>query len=283
MPTPVTAPPEPPNLLLDTDRRTWLTDSLRQAAACVALGLSPVAFGSPRVPPRADSPPVGIDPLVMRTGLSGRWAQAMRQDMGWKADWQTHDSLSLLRQLEDGQLPMAVFLGGAQADALDRSGLIHDRRTLAFTDVLLIGPQDDQAGLRGESDWRRAITQVLTARIAGAARWEPPPGGHALGPWVDQWSQGFTRQGALSRPAPPVSAPPGLAYSVTTRAAWQAAPDRDRRIWLSTSGMQGLPLQVARSFRASHPGAALLVKWLDGPLSRRQIRALAPGWRLPGA
>jgi len=213
--------PEPPA----RHRSAHLAD--RQPATSCGLrgpGPEPGRLGFATGAPSGRQPPVGIDPLVMRTGLSGRWAQAMRQDMGWKADWQTHDSLSLLRQLEDGQLPMAVFLGGAQADALDRSGLIHDRRTLAFTDVLLIGPQDDQAGLRGESDWRRAITQVLTARIAGAARWEPPPAGHALGPWVDRWSQGFTRQGALSRPAPPVSGPPGLAYSVTTRAAWQAPP-----------------------------------------------------------
>ena len=260
------------------DRRRWLQGAL----SLLACAQAPV-LAAPRVPPRADSPPVGVDSLVLRSGLTARWTTAMRQDMGWKAQWQAHDSLVLLRMLEDGSLPMAVFLGGPEADALDRSGLIHDRRTLALTDVLLVGPKDDLAGLRGESDWARAIMQVLSARVAGVADWEAPPPSHALATWIDQWSQGFTRQGALVRPASRPAPADSVAYTVVPRAAWRASAERDRKVWLSTAPEQALSLQVARSFRSRHPGAGLLVKWLEAPLARRQVRALAPGWRLPGA
>jgi hypothetical protein len=207
----------------------------------------------------------------------------MQRDMGWKAQWQPHDSLSLLRLLEDGTLPMGVFLGGPQADALDRSGLIHDRRTLASTDVLLIGPKEDLAGLRGETDWGRAIVQVISARAAGVAGWEPPPPTHTLTSWVDARSQGFTRQGALARPTSRTAPPDQPPYTVVARAGWTPASDPQRKVWLVTGPDEALSLQVARSFRSRHPGAGLLTQWLAGPLARQQVRGLAPGWRLPGA
>lgn len=249
----------------------------------VVLSVPSVLQAAPRVPARADSPPVGVDPLVMSSGLGARWAEAMRRDMGWKAQWQPHDSLTLLRLLEDGSLPMGVFLGGPQADALDRSGLIYDRRTLATTDVLLIGPKDDLAGLRGESDWGRAIVQVLSARAAGVAAWDGPQPTHTLAYWVDARSQGFTRQGALARPANRPAPTDVPAYTVVARAGWQPSTDPSRKVWLSTTAEDALPLQVARSYRSRHPGAGLMTQWLEGPLSRRQMRGLAPGWRLLGA
>ena len=106
---------------------------------------------------------------------------------------------------------------------------------------------------------------------------------HELATWIDQWSQGFTRQGALVRPANRPAPADSVAYTVVPRAAWRASAERDRKVWLSTAPEQALSLQVARSFRSRHPGAGLLVKWLEAPLARRQVRALAPGWRLPGA
>lgn len=268
----------PLGLAPDLDRRLWLT------AALGGLGLAalPGAMASPRVPPRAESPPVGIDPVVVASGLAPRWAAAMHRDMGWQAQWQVLDSLTVLARLESGELPMGIFLATPQAAALDRAGLIHDRHTLAQTDLLLVGPKDDVAGLRGAGSLVDALRQVLAAHAAGAADWAAPAAGDALADWVTQWSPALPRS---SRPARPTAsgAPAPLPYRLVTRAAWSARPaDRQARIWAESTPDQSLALQVARSFRARHPGAGLLVKWLQAPLAMKQVRAGAPGWRVAG-
>lgn len=268
----------PLGLAPDPDRRAWLT------AALGGLGLAalPGAMASPRVPPRAESPPVGIDPVVVASGLAPRWAAAMRRDMGWQAQWQVLDSLTVLARLESGELPMGIFLATPQAAALDRAGLIHDRHTLAQTDLLLVGPKDDVAGLRGAGSLLDALRQVLAAHAAGAADWAAPTAGDALADWVTQWSPGLPRS---SRPvrATASGAPASLPYRLVTRAAWSGRPaDRQARIWAESTPDQALALQVARSFRARHPGAGLLVKWLQAPLAMKQVRAGAPGWRVAG-
>ncbi|NBD19410.1 hypothetical protein GTZ97_01810 [Aquabacterium fontiphilum] len=256
-------------------------NAVRRGLLVAAGGLlaSGLASAAPRVPPRAESPPVGMDPVAMSSGLAARWAAAMHRDMGWQARWQALGSLAVLAQLEAGDLPMGVFLATPRADALDRAGLIHDRHTLAYTDLLLVGPKEDVAGLRGAGSLVDALRQVLAAHAAGAAEWDAPAAGDALADWVTKWSPGLPRTNR-----PPVSAPlSALPYRLVTRAAWSGrAADRQARIWAESSPDQAVALQVARSFRSRHPGAGLLVKWLQAPLAMKQVRAGAPGWRAAG-
>jgi hypothetical protein len=40
-----------------------------------------------------------------------------------------------------------------------------------------------------------------------------------------------------------------------------------------------LEAQVACSFRVRHPGAKLLVSWLQWPLAQSAVKASGPGWR----
>lgn len=278
LPLPTTSPPscqptDPVMQPVDTRRRVVL-----RLAGGLLAGVPVLAAGSPRVPPRADSPPVGADPVVLQSGLAGRWATAMHRDMGWQARWLVHPSLAVLNLLEAGELPMGLFLSTPKADDLERAGLIHDRQTLARTDLLLVGPQDDLAGLRGTTDLVAALRQVLAAHAAGAADWTPPGPGDALAAWVAQWSVGLSRS-VGSRAAAAAARPAQTPYRLVTRAAWGRG-ERDARIWLTGNREQAVALQVARAFRSRHPGAGLLVKWLQSPLAARQVRASAPAWQL---
>ena len=63
-------------------RRTFLTTTLSGLGLLAAPSASQ-AQG--RVPARADSPRTGADPLLISTGLTGRWQSAMRKDLGWTA------------------------------------------------------------------------------------------------------------------------------------------------------------------------------------------------------
>lgn len=257
-------------------RRPFLHLSL---TGLVALGSPPLAFGR-KPAPRAESPLVGVDPILIDSGLTARWQAAMKQDLGWAARWSPMVSGSILDQLEQGQVDAGLFLSHPRAEVLDKQGLIYDRHTVARTDVLLLGPVDDLAGIRSETDPARALAQVLAAHSAGAAIWQPPPAGSALAALADQLTQGLasrnTPPGASAKPVP--SAP---AYRLLTRAQWLKRPPKGERlkIWLAGPPRLALEAQIACSFRARHPGAKLLVNWLQWPLAQNAVKATRPAWQ----
>lgn len=261
------------------------------ALAGMALGgaslLGDAAWANPRVAPRADSPEVGVDPALVASGLTARWGQAMRRDLGWAARWTPLPSGALLRALGQGDIDMGIFLSHPQAERLSQEGLIHDRHALARIDVLLLGPTQDDAGIRSETAPAGALRQVLAAHAAGAASWQAPAPDSALAAWL----AGLGVQapppasGAKARPAGEVP------YRLSTRAEWQAAQAQrgrqvaNTRIWLQggTAGATDMALacEVARPFRTRHPGARMLSQWLQGPLGQQAVRASAPAWQAP--
>lgn len=265
-------------------RRPFLQLSLTGLAAMHA---PQVAWSGVRVAPRADSPLVGVDPVIQASGLTARWENAMRRDLGWAARWSAMDTQAVLEQLEQGQVDAGLFLSHPKADVLDKQGLIYNRQTLARTEVLLLGPEEDVAGIRAEADPGQALKQVLAAHNAGAAQWLAPPAGSAVAALADQLTQGLVGK---TRPAQPVAntaantaagkrTPP--AYRLLTRAEFMHAPPKGERLknWWSKDAHPSLDMQVACSFRARHAGAKLLVAWLQWPLAQGAVTALQPAWQ----
>ncbi len=267
--------------MLDPDRRHLLKLPCASlwVGPCMALGLASRALAAA---PRADSPRVGVDPDVLGSGLGARWGSAMKRDLGWAAQWARLESSAVLTQLEQGEIDVGLFLAHAKADALDQQGLIHDRHTLAQTDVLLVGPMDDPAGIRSERDAGRALAQVVAAYAAGAAQWEPPATASALASVADGLTQGLASRGLGGKSG--LSNKAGASYRLLTAAQWASlVPSRGRdtsKVFLQGKPAVSLNLQVARSFRARHPGGKLLVAWLQGPVASAAVRASAPAWRV---
>lgn len=264
--------------------------------------------------PRADSPDVAIDPLLVDTGLAGRWGVAMRHDLGWAARWQAAASRLVLDRLESGDTEVGLFLSHPRASHLEKEGLIHDRRRLARTEVWLVGPADDPAGIRTEKDPARAIAQVLAARAAGVANWQfglpgEPGAQQDLDSPLAQLAARLLAQpiagqplpsGRVGKPAHAAAVADTPTYRLVTQAAWlrqgpaalarardtaqdrgvkgKAGPASGTRIWFQGHPDLALHAEVARSFRGKHPGGRLLVDWLDRPLARNALRGAA-GWQ----
>ena len=74
-------------------------------------------------------------------------------------------------------------------------------------------------------------------------------------------------------------------YRLMTRAQWLATPPQGepRKIWLAGGPNFVLEAQVACAFRSRHPGAKLLVSWLQWPLAQKAVKASRPGWQGPKA
>lgn len=232
-----------------------------------------------RLPSRADSPLVGVDPVFVDTGLTARWSAAMKQDLGWSARWSAMDTSDVLNGLEQGELDAGMFLSHPRADALDKQGLIYNRLSLARTGVLLVGPSDDVAGIRSETDPARALAQVINASNAGAARWLAPQPGSALALLADHLVHGSSTKSALGSPShSPGNSP---AYRLITQAQWLKSPPKGEKlkVWLNDPARLYLEAQVACSFRSRHAGAKLLLSWLQWPLAQSAIKASKPGWQ----
>lgn len=259
-------------------RRPFLQLSLGSA---LAWGAGPAALARERTLARADSPLVGVDPLFIATGLTDRWQAAMKQDLGWSARWTSMETAQVLDQLENGEVDAGLFLSHPRADELDKQGLIYNRVTLARTDVLLLGPADDLAGIRSETDPARALTQVLAAANAGAAGWQAPPSGSALGALAAQLTKGLSANKGLAPVSASKAAQKAPAYRLMTRAQWLKAPPKGERlkVWLADAPNFSLQAQIASSFRARHPGAKLLTTWLQWPLAQGAIKSARPAWQ----
>jgi len=266
-------------------RRALLMRTLG-ASGILCAGLCQPAWA---LRPRAESPEVAVDPLLADTGLTARWGAAMRRDLGWAAQWHATPSRQVLDRLESGEAEVGLFLSHPRAGHLEKEGLIHDRRKLARTEVWLVGPADDPAGIRSEKDPARAIAQVLAAQAAGVASWQTGlPGEPSAQPGADSPLAQLAAQ-LLAQPAAGQPLPAGLgnkppnptapAYRLVTQAAWlRQGQARGTRVWFQGHPALVLHAEVARSFRGKHPGGRLLVDWLDRPLARGTLRGVA-GWQ----
>ena len=260
-------------------RRTFFTTTF---AGLGLLAAPLVGRAQGRVPARADSPRIGADPLLISSGLTGRWQSTMRQDLGWTARFEAMGTRQVLNALEQGGIDAGLFLSHPRADALEKEGLIFNRQTVARTDVLLLGPTDDVAGIRGETDAARALMQVLAACRAGVANWHPLEADSPLEALAHRLSGGQLR--ALLSLAASVKTGARLpSYRLMTRAQWQATPPQSepRKIWLAGGPNLMLEAQIACAFRSRHPGAKLLVSWLQWPLAQKAVQASRPGWQGP--
>lgn len=262
----------------NAQRRSCLTWS----GALALGGAVGSAWAARPLPARAESPHLAIATVVRDSGLAARWGSAMKRDLGWAARWEPLEDAALLSQLEAGTVDAGIFLSHPEADRLDREGLIHDRRTLARTDVLLVGPADDPAGIRAERDPAQALRQVLAAQAAGAALWRSGLAGSALAALADQLTQGLSSKGLAPAPGKVAPTTQALAYRLTTLAAWGAAGTARSglKVWLQGDARLSLKLQVARSFRAKHAGAPLLMNWLQGPIGTAALRRGGAAWQV---
>jgi hypothetical protein len=242
-----------------------------------ALGAMGISLSSPAlaVRPRANSPQVAIDSLLVRSGVTRRWAAAMSRDLGWAAQWLNTPSREVLSRLESGESSVGIFLSHPRADHLVREGLIHDRQRLASTEVWLIGPAADPAGIRGEHDPARAIAQIKAAEAAGVASWQAGESRSPDDP-LAQLAARLQGHGAI-QPSLTDHRLPG--YRLITHAEWLFAEQRSKgsSVWLRGHPALVLHAEVARSFRGKHPGGSLLVEWLDSAMARGAWTGTA-GW-----
>ena len=243
----------------------------------LSLGLVAAASSAAATP----GPSVAIPNDAAFIPLMRCWGQAAAQDLGLRIQWQAMAEDRVAPALAQGDVSNAIFLATPQADRLQDAGLIYDRHTLAVGDIVLVGPKDDQAGIRGLTRAAEVLAQVQAAAAAGAIQWQAPQAGSAVQAWSQSvWSGPALTATPASTPGAHVGGHVGGHYALLRADEWRNARQAKLagpRLWLQADA--ALHLDLARSLRLNHPAAGLLQHWLQGPLGQSCLRQAGAQWR----
>jgi tungstate transport system substrate-binding protein len=286
--------------LSSIDRRDWLTLQLAALAGIGATGPALAATPSPGATRTAERLlQVGVEAALVASGLAARLRDSLRRDTGLVLQWVEGASGSLLPALERGELDAALTSAPETEAALERKGLVHDRRRIALTDHVLVGPKPvratrktpasgDPAQVAGGRDIGAALALVAAAGARSEASFiasgEPSgtraieqsawklAGPHALGPWLRTAGPGPLAALQLARETG--------GYALVERGVWLAAGAGTGLALLVEDPLRlETPYHVMRPFRSQHPAAKLAVSWLGGPNGQRVVAGFGRGYR----
>lgn len=245
---------------------------------------------------------VGVEAALQTSGLAQRLAAALARDVGLAIAWRPGPSGLLLPELERGELDAALTQSPEFELALERKNLVHDRRPVARTELVLVGPAPrratgkksatgDPAGVAGGRDIAVALAQVAASGARGEAGYVghgEPSGERALeqalwkaagplplGPW---WrTAGAGPAAALDR------AREEGAYALVERGVWAVrGAGSGLAVLVEGDPRQTATYHVMRAFRAHHPAGKLLVSWLTGRSGQRVVAGFGRGYRAAG-
>ncbi|TXC67249.1 hypothetical protein FSC37_20730 [Piscinibacter aquaticus] len=240
----------------------------------------------------ADPLRLGADTALVESGLAAALQTAFGRATGVAVKLQAGPSLPLLEALERGELDATLTNAPEAETRLESQGLAHDRRRVADSALVLVGPapkkkQPDPAGIAKMSDVAAALVQLRDAALdqpsisflsAGDGS-----GAHAA-------EQALWRAAKVAPAAPwyAKAAPGGLAtqarqqgaYALVERGVWADRGGAPLAVLVEGDPRMALPVHVMRSFRVSHPAGKLFVAWITGPKGRAVVAAQR-GYRAP--
>lgn len=234
----------------------------------------------------ADPMRLGVEQALWESGLIGRLLQGFARYGGLKVEPVPGTSAQVLASLEQGEVDAALTDAPELETQLEKQGLAHDRRPVASGDLVLVGPAvRGRSGDPSRLPAGRDIVAALAAAPQAKARFFSAPEGS--GAYLAEL--GLWREAQVAPLAPwYVKTPPGedalgLAvaqggYTLVERGRWLARPRKPLGIVVEGDPRMAVAVHVMRSFRVSHPAAALFVKWISGPQGASAVQA-APGWR----
>jgi tungstate transport system substrate-binding protein len=271
---------------------------LHLIAGLAAWAIGPVDVWAQQRRPGGTPLRLGVERLVADTGLAQALRRSFAADTGLPVSAEPGPSSALLEALERGEIDAALTHAPAVESRLEKQGLVHDRRAVARSDFVIVGPVErgkDPAAIAGGRDAAAALARIAQAGAAFLTL------GDGSGTHLAE--QELWRRAAIAPAAPwyrmiepsagslVAQAHALRAYTLVDRASWLAfgAPAKPARA-VGASPASGLlvhgdPLlvtdfHVLRSFRINHPAGKLFAAWLAGPRGRRVV-AGARGFDAP--
>jgi tungstate transport system substrate-binding protein len=256
-------------------------------------GLTMAAFAAPAAqnPSERGGPlRLGVDRALEESGLAKRLQRAFGFDTGIPVLLVPGPALAVLDAIRDGEIDAALVNAPGAEEEIDKQGLVHDRRVIATSEFVVVGPPPRGPARKRPPPGHSAIELLerIQAQAAGDANVVFLSAGDGSGVHVAE--QALWRVARIAPGAPwYVSAErgPGFTAQVRARGAYALV---ERGAWSMHGGapsailVEGDPLLVEsvhamRAFRVQHPAGRIFVSWIAGGRGRAVV-ARHGGYRL---
>jgi len=262
-------------------RRSWIAASLALAGA----------RAWPRTPATEGALRLGADRSLVDSGLARALARGFGRDTGIAVEVHAQPVMALLEALAAGEYDAGLTNAPQAVARLDAQGLVHDVRSVALGEFVLVGPPPP--GVRRRAAVAHEIAPALAALHAQA---EQDPQSLAFLTAEDGSGEHFVEQAAWRSAHVAPRAPwyqraggdASIAAQARARRAWAIV---ERGAWSVHGGaplvvhVEGDPtlaeeVQAMRAFHAPHPAGKIFVAWIAGGRGHA-IVAAQRGYRRP--
>ena len=259
-------------------------DALIRSAAAAAALVWPALARSAQRRSLADPMRLAADDALVDSGLAGQLQRAFGRDTGVAVKLLRGPASSVLQALEQGEHDAALCNAPEAETRLDQQGLVHDRRAVARTDFMLVGPQSLAKALAAGGDVVLALTRLAQAQAPFLSR-QDGSGTHLaeLALWRTAKLATAPAWYLAARPDEPLlaQAKQRNACTLIERGVWSALGGAAGYVDLAPADTRlAVDVHVMRSFRVNHPGAKLFVQWVAGGQGHR-VAASVRGYRAP--
>jgi tungstate transport system substrate-binding protein len=257
-----------------------------------ALACPPLSHAAQRA--ALDDPlRLGVDRALLDSGFAAALQRAFGRDTGVLVTLSGGPALPLLEALERGELDATLTNAPEPELRLESQGLAHDRRRVADTALVLVGPapkrpKPDPAGIAKMSDVALALTQLRDAASANPGTITFLTAADGSGTHAAELA--LWRAAKLAPAAPwYVKAEPGAvlaqarrqgAYALVEQGVWADHGGSPLAVLVQGDARMAMPVHLMRSFRVNHPAAKLFAAWVAGPKGRAVVAAQR-GYRAP--
>jgi tungstate transport system substrate-binding protein len=220
---------------------------------------------------------LGADSALAECGFVQALAAAFGRESGLPIRPVAAPTSVMLEALAQGELDAGLGLAPDAEMRFEKEGLAHDRRAIARTGFVLVGPAARGLlpdGASGNGDAARALARLAAAGVPFLGR-NDGSGAHwleqslwraaAVAPAAPWWQQLPSDADALE------SAREQRACVIVDRPAWQAGRRNGLTALVAEDERLTVAVHLMRSFRSDHPVARLFARWVSGPRGRRVV------------
>ncbi|HEV7914991.1 MAG TPA: substrate-binding domain-containing protein [Albitalea sp.] len=231
---------------------------------------------------------LAADDALVDSGFAPALQTAFGRDTGVAVKLVRGPATSLLEALERGEHDAALTNAPDVEAALDKQGLVHDRRRVAASQFVLIGPATLAKALSAGTDAALALSRLAQAQAAFLSRGDGS-GTHLaeLAGWraAKTAPAGAWYQKARADEPLVAQARDAKACTLVERGVWAAAAGSAKglAVLADADARLAVDIHVMRTFRAErqHPAGKLFVSWISGDKGRAVV-ATQRGYQTAG-